>query len=122
MKGFCSRERRPKVGLPWDERNAPVDLDGPALAVEPEDLAAALCGVDEAEQQPDRRRLACTVGTEISDHLALCHVEVEVIEGGDVAIAFRQLLSAYGRRGHRAGVRRDLQLCAVPASNAVPAR
>ena len=67
-----------------------MGLDGLPLAVEAEDLRPPLGRAAQSEQQADRGRLARSVGPEVADHLAPSDLEVQVIEGDDVAEALRQ--------------------------------
>jgi hypothetical protein len=75
----------------------PVRLDGLALAVDPEDLASPLGGRDEPQNESDGGRLARPVGTQVSDDLALGDLEVEMVEGGDVAVTLGESLRPDGR-------------------------
>jgi hypothetical protein len=77
-----------------------VSLDGLALAVEPEDLAPPFRRTDEPQKQTDGGRLAGSVRTQVADHLALGDLEVEVVEGGDLAVALGETLRSYGRDAH----------------------
>jgi hypothetical protein len=69
-----------------------VGLDRLALAVEPEDLAAPGRGADEPEQQTDGGRFARSVRTQVTDDLALVDFEVEMVESGNVSVAFGEAL------------------------------
>ena len=100
LKGLGAGEGRPQVRLTGHERQAAVRLDGLAMAVEAEDLAPPLGRVDEPQQQADRRGLARPVGAQVTDHLTLGDLEIEVIEGCDAAVALRQPLRAYGGSSH----------------------
>ena len=81
--GTKARRRWASTGWRWQSR--------PKISAAPRGRA------DQPEQQPDRGRLARAVGPEVTDHLALADLEVEVVEGGDGAVALRQALRAYGR-------------------------
>ena len=100
LKGLGAGEGRPQVRLTGHERQAAVRLDGLAMAVEAEDLAPPLGRVDEPQQQADRRGLARPVGAQVTDHLTLGNLKIEVIEGCDAAVALRQPLRAYGGSSH----------------------
>ena len=100
LEGLGAGERRPQVRLAGHEGQAAVGLDRLALAVQAEDLGPPLGRADQPEQQPDRRGLARPVRAEVADHLALRDLEVEVVEGGDAAVALGQPLRAYGRGSH----------------------
>ena len=100
MEGLGPGERRPEVRLSGHEGQMAVGLDGLALAVEPEDRATPLRGLDEPQQQSDGGRLSGSVGAQEADHLALGDFEVEVVEGGDIAVALGQALCSYGGGSH----------------------
>src|SRR5450759_1241060 len=69
-------------------------------AVEPEDIGCAPGGPDHAHEQPDRRRLAGAVGTEITENLLRGDVEVEVEEASPNAIVLREFRGSYRRDRH----------------------
>ena len=73
-------------------------LDQLAPAVEPEDLGPSGAGLDQAEQEPDRRGLAGAVGAEVAERLARRDLEVEVLQGGDGAEMLGQALGAHSWR------------------------
>ena len=79
-----------------------MGLYGLALAVDPEDLAPPLAGLDESQEQPDRGRLARPIGTQVADHFAAGDVEVEAVKcGGDIPVAFGKSLGSNGADIHR---------------------
>ena len=57
--------------------------------------------MDQTQEQPDRRRLARSVGPEIAQHLADRHFEVEVAQDVNVPVALGQSLGV--DRGDRHG-------------------
>ena len=67
-----------------------------AAAVETEDLGAPGGGEDQAEEEPDGRRLPGTVRAEVPDDLAFGHFEVQVPQGVDRAVALGQPLGSDG--------------------------
>ena len=67
-----------------------MGLDRVALAVESEDPTLPARRLAQRKEEADSGRLACTVGSEVADHLALGHLEVEMIEGDRVAVTLGQ--------------------------------
>ena len=94
-------QRRPQVGFPGHVGEAPMRLDGLALAVEAEDLAAPRRRLREAEHETDRRRLAGSIGAEVPDHLPRRDLEVEMVERHHVAEALGQAFRSYCHVTHR---------------------
>ena len=78
-----------------------MGVDGLALAVEAEDLAAPRRRLREPQQETDRRRLAGSIRAEVPDHLPRRDLEVEVVQRHDVAEALGQTFRAYGHVTHR---------------------
>ena len=62
--------------------------------------AVPAVGADEAEEQAEGRRLAGAVGAEESEHLAVGHVEGEVVECDERAEPLRQVQRADRRFWH----------------------
>ena len=87
MEGLCPGERGPQICFSAHEGQVAVGLDGLALAVEPKDPAPAFGGVDEPEEEADGGRLPGAVGAQVADHLSGGHLEVEVVKGGNIAVA-----------------------------------
>jgi hypothetical protein len=44
--------------------------------------------------------IAGSIGAQVTDHLALGDLEVEVVESGDVAVTLGESLRSYGRGAH----------------------
>src|SRR5688572_7856526 len=59
---------------------------------ETRDIRGAGRGADERAQEAQRRGLACSVRTEEAEDLALADLEVESIDGDEIAEALRELL------------------------------
>src|SRR5664279_2257424 len=100
VKRLRATERRPQARLTGDVGQAAVCLDRPALAVHAEDLRAALGRPDQSEQQPDRRRLARAVGSEISENLALMNLQAEILQHVNVPVTLGQSFGANRGRCH----------------------
>jgi hypothetical protein len=83
---------------------ATMGLDGLPLCVKPEDLGVSRVSANEPQQETDGRRLACTVGPEVSQYLTSRHLKIEILESVDLAVALRQSLCANRRRFHQLGV------------------
>jgi hypothetical protein len=62
-------------------------------------VSRALVGPDQAEQHPQRRRLAGAVGPEVAVDVARADREVDVVDGRDLAVALDQS-AGLDRRGH----------------------
>src|SRR5665647_517783 len=86
------------IGEPFVQRRGLA----PRVAAEELDVSAA--GADEAEDDPDRRRLARSVGAEEAVDLSGGHLEVEPIEGTDRAEGLGQPLGADDGLGRTHGV------------------
>ena len=69
--------------------------------VAPEQPRRALVGPDQAEQHPQRRRLACSVGPEVAVDVTGADREVDVVDGGDLAVALDQPAGLDRRCHHR---------------------
>ena len=67
-------------------------VDGVLPGVDPEQPGAAGGRSVQAEQQPDRGRLAGAVGPEVPVHLALGDLEREPVERERVPVALAELL------------------------------
>ena len=93
-------QRRPQERLAGDVGDAAVRRHRLAPGVDPEQLGATRGRPVQAEQQPDRRRLARAVRPEVAVHLALGDLKVERVERERVAVALGQLGGADG--GHLA--------------------
>lgn len=63
-----------------------------------EQLRATGIGRQQAQQQADRRALACAIGAKQRDHLARPQLKIHAVQGDDVAIAFAGGLQA-GEQG-----------------------
>jgi hypothetical protein len=93
-----SGERGPQADLAGHVRDATVGLHRVSLAVDAEDLRPTRGRPDQPEQQPDRRRLARAVRSQVADHLSLSHLEVEGDQGPGVAECLGQILCSDRRR------------------------
>jgi hypothetical protein len=58
--------------------------------VEPRDAGAAGVGDEQRGEDPHRGRLARPVGAEQAEHRALLHLQVDPVEGDDVAVGLRE--------------------------------
>src|SRR5205823_11322414 len=83
----------------WIERRrfgkvagAALRLDGLVEDVEPGDNRFALGGRHVAGQYPHRRRLAGAVGAEKAEDFASFDAEADVVDRGNAAVAFREVL------------------------------
>jgi hypothetical protein len=65
-----------------------------------EELGPAGSGTVEAEQEPNRRGLACPVRAEVAEYLALLHLEIELVEGASVSVELRQADGLDRRSAH----------------------
>src|SRR6185312_2467093 len=70
LEALEARERRPQHRLTGHERHPPVGPHGVAPGVDPEDRGAALARPLQAQDEPDRGRLARPVRPQIAVHLA----------------------------------------------------
>ena len=73
-------ERRPQERLARDVGDAPVGRDGVAPGVDAEELGAARARAVQAEQEPDRRRLARAVRPQVAVDLAALDAQVELLD------------------------------------------
>src|SRR5699024_7681771 len=80
VDGLPAGEVRPQTGVPGDVGQAPVDGDGVGPGVHAEHPGGARVCPEHAEEDPDRRRLAGTVGAEEPGHLPGGHDEVEPVQ------------------------------------------
>jgi len=87
---------RPEIGFPGHESQPAMGLDGMTQAVKSENAAVPACRLTERKKKADSGRLACTVGSEVADHLTLCNLKIEVIERKRVAVPLGQTLGLYG--------------------------
>jgi hypothetical protein len=85
-------EVRVDRGVLAGEADAPPHGVGLAHHVATEHLGAARVGVQDGGQHPNRRGLAGAVGPEQTEHRAFRHLEVDAVEGRQVAVALRQPL------------------------------
>ena len=97
-----------------------MGLDGLALAVEPEDLGAPLGWSDQAEQQADRRGLTRPIGAEVTHHLALGQLEVEISQRIDAAVALGQAHRSNGSCSHRLDLPVDSLTDTIPCAGPLP--
>jgi hypothetical protein len=80
VERFASGQPRPEVGLSGDIRKAAMRLGGPSLRIDAIDLGSAARRSRQPEQAPDGGGLACPVGPEVAEHLAVGHLEVERLQ------------------------------------------
>ena len=78
------RHRREQGVALEDDADVAV-LDGDMGDVLAADDDAALGGLDEAGERPERRGLAAAGGAEEGKELPLLHVDVDVVQGGEIA-------------------------------------
>ena len=101
--GEVAQQLRPgEVGvegvLGWHVADVPPDLDAVGHAVEAQDGGATPRREDEVQERPDGRRLAGAVGPEEAEDLAALDLQVEVLDGMDVAVVLGQALRQDGGR------------------------
>src|ERR1039458_10274595 len=70
------------------------------MAVEPEDLGTPCRRSDQPQQQSNGRRLARTVGAEVSHDLPAGYLEAEVAQRIDIAVALGQAFGSNSRGFH----------------------
>ena len=87
---------RVKLELAGQVAAAGVDGDAVAEAVQPEHPGAAGAGALQAEQQPDRGRLARAVGPEEPEHLPAVDAQIEPVDRDRRPERFRQPLCLDG--------------------------
>jgi hypothetical protein len=85
-------QRRPQVRLGGHERHPPVRLNRVAPCIDPVELRPSGARAEQAEQQPDRGRLARSVRAEVPVHLAGLDRQIEQIQRNRVAVPLRQPL------------------------------
>ena len=71
---------------------APLGLERLVEDVEPGDNRLAFGGRHEPRQDPHRRRLAGPVGAEKAEDFAALDAEADIVDRGDAAVAFREVL------------------------------
>ena len=83
VEALPAGEPRPERDVAGDIGEPFVERRGLAPRVTAEELDVAAAGADQAEDDPDRRRLARSVGAEEAVDLSGGHLEVEPVEGAD---------------------------------------
>ena len=73
-----------------------ADFDRIAVCVEAHDRGRAGRWADLVEDRSDHRRLPGAVGSEEPEYLARFHLEVEVLEGGEVPVVLRETVGLDG--------------------------
>ena len=94
VEALPTGEPRPERDVAGDIGEPFVERRGLAPRVTAEELDVAAAGADEAEDDPDRRRLARSVGAEEAVDLSGGHLEVEPVEGADRSEGLGQPLGA----------------------------
>jgi hypothetical protein len=94
MKGLLPRERGPEVGLAWNIGEAPMGLDGPALAIEAEDLGPPRTRPCQPQEQADGGGLAGPIGPQVADNLTLRDLELKARQSPDSAVVLPKTLGA----------------------------
>ena len=97
---FGTGERGPEARLTGHEGQPSMRRDGLVPAVETEDLTPPARGLAEPEKKAEGSCLACTIGAEVTDHLTLLHLEIEVVESNRVTVTLGQSLGPYGQLCH----------------------
>jgi len=77
-----------------------LDLYGVSGAVHAGDGGASGGGLGQAQQHQRGGGLACTVGSQQAEHLALPHGQVQVVHRGQCPVALRQRLGFNDRASH----------------------
>ena len=71
-----------------------MDLDGPTLAIQSEDLCPPCSRPCQPQKQPDGRRLPSPIGSEVADNLTLRDLELKVDQSPDSAVVLPKTLGA----------------------------
>ena len=100
VEGLGAGERGPEIGLAGHVGQAPMRLDRLASAVEPEDLGPAGARPGQPQEEANGGGLPGAVGPQVADNLTLGDLEIEVLQGVDVAVALGQTFGPDGRRAH----------------------
>ena len=77
------------VGV-WQHAGSTADLDALRLCVVSKDSHGSLRRSHKVKQDVDRRRFTRPVGAEKPENLTLLDREVEIVDGDDIAKAFRE--------------------------------
>ena len=96
LEGLCSGQGRPQERLPRDVGNPAMGGHRILPGVDPEQLSPTGGGAMEAEEEPNRRRLASSVRSQVPVHLPRGDGQIEGIERQRVAVAFGEAPGADG--------------------------
>jgi len=74
---------------------APLRFDGPIENVVARDDRASVRGGDVAREDAHRGRFSRAVGAQKPQDFSFFHAEADVVDGGDLAVAFGEVLDLY---------------------------
>ena len=95
------RASRRRLQLAGQISDPTPNLDALVVRVHPANPGFASCRSDQVQHQPDRRRLAGAVRTEVAEHLALLDTKVEILDSARAAVELGQSGSLECRVSHR---------------------
>jgi hypothetical protein len=78
-----------------------MGFDRLPFTVEPKDLGPACGRPEEPQEEPDGRGLASSVRAQIADHFPSGHLQIQILQGVQRPVAFRQALGSNGSTVHR---------------------
>ena len=90
LQRLGARERRPQIGLRRHIGNTVVRNHRVAPSVDTKQLRPTAARTMQPEQEPDRRRLARAVRTQIAVHLTRLNPQIERVKSERLAVALRQ--------------------------------
>jgi hypothetical protein len=101
MQRLHPGQRRPQARLSCYIRQAAVGLDRLPFTVESKDLGPACGRAEKPQQEPDGRGLSSSVRAQVADDFSSRHLQIQIPQGEQGPVTFRQALGSNGGRSHR---------------------